>query len=88
MIPGGREPNFPMVIEVRAEPHEELLVSTAEGDLVETVSSVPGSVGIRMNAKRLLQLARAKDPSLLEDVANLVECAYRNITANLDRPGP
>ena len=78
-------PNFPIVIQVRAEPREELLVLRGDGIPVESGNGTPVESGVqwlRYNAQDLRQLARQRDEGLFNDLCNLIEAAYLGVVHN------
>ena len=80
-----RDPNFPMVIEIRSEPREELLVGSA-GEMAREnwagVSGDPGVQGLRMNAQDLRRLASERSEDLFTDLCNLIEASYLGVVSN------
>jgi hypothetical protein len=80
-------PNFPMVIEIRAEPRQELLlgsdppIETGEGSL-GTPPSGPSTQWLRMNAEDLLRQARQRSPELFENLRLLIEASYLGVVSN------
>jgi len=87
-------PDFPMVIEVFAEPGQELLlggdtpIESETGDPLDKAEAERRRVArrsprrIRMNAQDLLRQARERSPDLFENLCLLIEASYLGVVNN------